>query len=189
MQELYNKILTESVVLNPDTLKVDSFLNHQIDPAFILKIGGEIADRFIKDSLTKILTVESSGIAVALAAGLSLGIPVVFAKKKRPDANIESVYSSNIFSFARQEETRITVDKSYLGPQDTVLIVDDFLAHGEALQGLVAIVRQAGAKLAGAGIVIEKTFQQGGTKLRSEGIRIESLASIESMEPGVIRFS
>ena len=188
MQELYNKILTEAIVVNKDVLRVDSFLNHQIDPNFILKMGAEFADRFNKDKVTKVLTIESSGIPVALAVGLTIGVPVIFAKREKAGLPQEASYSARVFSLTRQEESRITVTARYLVPEDTVLIIDDFLAHGEALKGLVSIVRQAGSNLAGAGIVIEKSFQRGGESLRADGVRIEALAAIESMEPGVIRF-
>lgn len=189
MQELRDRILADGEIIGNQILKVDSFLNHQIDPSFIMRMGQEIAARFAGEGVTRILTVESSGIAVAMAAGLSLNAPVVFAKKKQASTQIEGLYSADVFSFTRREAVTITVSSRYLGPADVVLIVDDFLAHGEALSGLVSIVNQAGAKLAGAGIVIEKRFQGGGAELRAQGIRIESLAAIERMEPGAIIFA
>lgn len=188
MQELRERIVTDGEVVGRDILKVDSFLNHQIDPAFIQRIGKELAARFAGEGVTKILTVEASGIAVAAAAGLALGVPVVFAKKKRAVTQLGDQYAADVFSFTRREKVAISVSPKYLRPEDVVLIVDDFLAHGEALNGLVDIVRQSGARLAGAGIVIEKKFQRGGEKLRAAGLRIESLAVIESMEAGVIKF-
>lgn len=188
MQELRARILAEGEVIGRDVLKVDSFLNHQIDPAFIMRLGQEIARRFAGAGVTKILTVEASGIAVAAAAGLALGVPVVFAKKKRALTQQGQLYSAEVFSFTRREAVHITVAARFLSAGDVVLIVDDFLAHGEALKGMAEIVRQAGAALAGAGIVIEKKFQRGAEALRAEGARIESLAVIESMEAGVIRF-
>lgn len=188
MQELRDRILAEGEAIGRDVLKVDSFLNHQIDPAFIQRMGKEIAGLFAGEGVTKVLTVEASGIAVAAAAGLFLGVPVVFAKKKQAVTQQGDVYTAEVFSFTRREKVHIAVNAKYLGPQDVVLIVDDFLAHGEALNGLVKIVRQAGAKLAGAGIVIEKRFQRGGEALRAAGVRIESLAVIEKMEAGVIEF-
>jgi xanthine phosphoribosyltransferase len=188
MQELRERIVADGEVVGRDILKVDSFLNHQIDPAFIQRIGREIATRFAGEGVTKILTVEASGIAVAAATGLALGVPVVFAKKKLAVTQQGEIYAAEIFSFTRRESVHITVAAKFLGPGDVVLIVDDFLAHGEALNGLVSIVRQSGARLAGAGIVIEKKFQRGGEKLRAAGLRIESLAVVESMEAGVIKF-
>lgn len=188
MRELCERIVAEGVVIGPDVLKVDSFLNHQIDPAFTLRMGRELADRFAGEGITKVLTVEASGIAVAAAVGLALGVPVVFAKKKRAVTQQGEMFAAEVFSFTRKESVNITVAAKFLGPADTVLIVDDFLAHGEALKGLVSIARQAGAKLAGAGIVIEKRFQRGGEAVRAEGVRVEALAVIDGMEAGVIRF-
>ncbi len=189
MQELRERIVADGEVIGRDVLKVDSFLNHQIDPAFTMRMGQEIARRFAGAGVTKILTVEASGIAVAAATGLALGVPVVFAKKKRAVTQQGRLYSAKVFSFTRREAVHITVAEKFLAAADVVLIVDDFLAHGEALKGMVSLVRQAGATLAGAGIVIEKRFQGGGESLRAEGVRIESLAVIDSMEAGVIRFA
>lgn len=189
MQELKDRILAEGEVIGTEVLKVDAFLNHQIDPGFTLRMGEELARRFAGEQITRILTVEASGIAVAMAVGLALGVPVVFAKKKRALTQQGAVYSAAVFSFTRREAVDITVAAKYLTAGDRVLIVDDFLAHGEALRGLISIVRQAGAALAGAGIVVEKRFQKGGEALRAEGVRIEALAAIEAMEAGVIRFA
>lgn len=189
MQTLKERILKEGKVLGPGILKVDSFLNHQIDPAFTLQMGQELARRFAGAGVTRVLTVEASGIAVAMATALALGVPVVFAKKKKASTQQQDVYRAQVYSFTRQEAVEICVTVDYLSPQDTVLIVDDFLAHGEALTGLVNIVRQSGARLAGAGVVIEKCFQRGAEKLRQEGVRVEALAAIASMEPGRITFA
>jgi xanthine phosphoribosyltransferase len=188
MQELRERILADGEVIGHDVLKVDSFLNHQIDPAFIQRMGREIAARFVTAGVTKVLTVEASGIAVAAAAGLALGVPVVFAKKKRAVTQQGDLYVAKVFSFTRREAVHITVSPKYIRPEDVVLIVDDFLAHGEALNGLVSIVRQSGATLAGAGVVIEKRFQRGGEALRAAGVRIEALAAIERMGDGEIVF-
>ena len=188
MQELKDRIIHDGQVIGTEVLKVDSFLNHQIDPSFIMRMGQELAGRFKDAGVTKVLTVEASGIAVAMAVALTLGVPVVFAKKKPPVTQAGEVYSADVFSFTRRESVKITVTKAYLKHSDIILIVDDFLAHGEALSGLVSIVRSAGAKLAGAGIVIEKCFQQGGDKLRAQGLQIESLAAIERMREGCIEF-
>jgi xanthine phosphoribosyltransferase len=189
MQELRDRIMAEGVVIGREVLKVDSFLNHQIDPAFTMRMGQEMARRFAGSGVTKILTVEASGIAVALTVGLAMSVPVVFAKKKQAVTQQQECYSAEVFSFTRREATLIVVTARYLSAGDNVLIVDDFLAHGEALKGLVSIVRQAGAILAGAGVVIEKRFQRGGESLRAEGLRIEALAAITGMEPGVIHFA
>lgn len=189
MEELKQRILSEGKVIGTHILKVDSFLNHQIDPAFTLRMGQELAGRFEHAGVNKVLTVEASGIAVAMAVGLAMGVPVVFAKKKVASTQQGDVYKAKIYSFTRREAVDIAVSAPYLIPGDVVLIVDDFLAHGEALKGLVNIVRQSGAALAGAGIVIEKKFQQGAEDLRAAGVRVESLAAIESMQPGVINFA
>lgn len=189
MKELQDRILAEGQVISNNILKVDAFLNHQIDPQFILKIGAELAARFNNDGVTKVLTVEASGIAVAMAAALTLGVPVVFAKKKQALTQEGDVYSAPVFSFTRKEHLEITVTKCYLSADDVVLIIDDFLAHGEALNGLISLVEQAGGKLAGAGIVIEKRFQKGGDAIRARGVRVESLAAIERMQPGEVVFA
>ncbi len=186
MKLLKDRIISEGKVIGDSVLKVDSFLNHQVDPEFIMELGREIAGRFAGDGITRILTVEASGIAVAMAAGLILRVPLVFAKKKRAATQNAGYYSADVYSFTRNEKVGIFVSDKYLGSMDTVLIVDDFLAHGEALRGMVDIVRQSGARLAGAGIVIEKVFQRGGESLRREGVRIESLAAINRMgEEGI----
>jgi len=189
VKELQDRILADGQVIGNNILKVDAFLNHQIDPQFILKIGAELAARFNNEGVTKVLTVEASGIAVAMAAALTLGVPVVFAKKKQALTQEGDVYSAPVFSFTRKEHLEITVTKCYLSADDVVLIIDDFLAHGEALNGLISLVEQAGGKLAGAGIVIEKRFQKGGDAIRARGVRVESLAAIERMQPGEVVFA
>jgi len=188
MQKLKEKILSEGRVIGATVLKVDSFLNHQIDPVFTMEMGRELASRFAGQGVSRVLTVEASGIAVAAATGLALGVPVVFAKKGRASTQDAGVFSARIYSFTRQEPVDIFVSGRFLGAQDTVLIVDDFLAHGEALRGLAEIVGQAGSRLAGVGIVIEKVFQGGGAKLREQGIHIESLAAIRCMDEGRVEF-
>lgn len=188
MRELTDRISSEGEVIGSEILKVDSFLNHQIDPEFVLRMGTELARRFKDEGVTKILTVEASGIAVAMAVGLALKANVVFAKKKRARTQTEGIYSASVTSFTRNETVDIMVSKKYLSANDVVLVIDDFLAHGQALQALVEIVRQSGARLVGAGIVIEKEFQGGGAPLRASGLRIESLVKIENMENGKITF-
>lgn len=188
VQKLKERIKNESRVIGTSILKVDSFLNHQIDPRFTMEMGKEIASRFAGEEITRVLTVEASGIAVAMATGLALGVPVVFAKKGRASTQNAGVYSAQIYYFTRRESVGIFVSGRFLRPEDTVLIVDDFLAHGEALGGMVEIVSQAGCRLAGVGIVIEKVFQGGGEKLRGQGIKIESLAAIKEMSEEHIQF-
>lgn len=189
MQKLKDKIITEGRVLSDTVLKVDSFLNHQVDPEFSLELGRELAGRFKDDRVTKVLTVEASGIAIALTTALALGVPVVFAKKKRGATQSKSTYSSNIYSFTRQESVDIHVNKKLISSSDRVLIVDDFLAHGEALRGMAGIIAQAGATLVGVGIIIEKVFQGGGAPLRAQGIRVESLAPVASLAGGKVVFA
>ncbi|NLW07540.1 MAG: xanthine phosphoribosyltransferase [Clostridia bacterium] len=182
------KIRQEGRVISDDILKVDSFLNHQIDPLLMLEIGKEFAHRFGGEGVTKVLTVEASGIAVALMTGLSLKVPVVFAKKKQPSTMGTDTYCGQVRSFTREEVIEIVVAGSYLGPTDRVLVIDDFLASGEAARGLLKIIEQAGATLVGFGTVIEKVFQSGGDFLREKGIRVESLVRIGSLAGGQIEF-
>lgn len=189
MELLKERILKEGRVLSDVILKVDSFLNHQIDPVLMLAIGEEFKKRFAGEEITKVLTVEASGIAVALMTGLVLRVPVVFAKKKQATTISGNVYSGTVYSYTRQETYDIVVQDTYLGPEDKVLIIDDFLATGEASLGLVSIVEQAGAHLVGVGIAIEKLFQSGGQQLRDRGIRVESLVQIKSMQDGRIEFA
>lgn len=188
MEELKQKILLEGEVLSTEILKVDSFLNHQVDPIFTARLGEEIARRFTGEGVTRVLTAEASGIAVAVACGLALGVPVVFAKKKRAATQNNNVFASTVHSFTKDETVDIFVARKFIAPQDRILIVDDFLARGEALRGLVNIVQQSGSTLVGVGIVIEKVFQGGGRNLRESGVRIEALARINSLEEGKVSF-
>lgn len=188
MKALENKILKEGKVYDGGILKVGSFLNQQIDSDFMMEMGAEIARLFENENITKVLTVEASGIAVALAAGASLHVPALFAKKHNT-SNIQSdVYSSVVYSFTHNTEYNIVVSKDYLSSCDRVLIVDDFLARGKALMGLTDIINQAGAELVGCAVAIEKGFQHGGDELRAKGIRVEALALIDSMNENEIVF-
>lgn len=189
MELLKQRILKDGKVKEGGVLKVDSFLNHQMDVVLINEIGREFRRRFAGENVTKILTIEASGIGIAVLAAQHFdNVPVVFAKKSKSKNLDGELYISQVESFTKGTVSEIQVSKKFVGPQDTVLIIDDFLAKGKALMGLLDIVRQSGAKLAGCGIVIEKGFQEGGQLLRSQGIRLESLAIIDSMEDGVIRF-
>lgn len=154
-----------------------------------MELGNELARRFKHEKVTKVLTVEASGIAVALATALALKVPVVFAKKKRGATQPANSYSSTIYSFTRQESVDIFVNSKFISPEDRVLIVDDFLARGEALRGMAQIIAQAGATLVGVGIVIEKVFQGGGATLREKGVRVESLAPVISLAQGKVKFA
>lgn len=189
MDMLKQKILAEGTVVSNQILKVDSFLNHQIDPLLMLAIGEEFARKFSDQEVTKVLTLEASGIAVAIMTGLALKVPVVFAKKRRPSTFTGNAYFGRIHSFTKNEDVDIMVSANYLSPGDKVLVIDDFLASGEASRGMIEIIAQAGATLVGVGIVIEKAFQEGGNLLRDEGVRVESLARIASLANGEIHFA
>lgn len=186
MEALKEKILTEGRALSDSVLKVDRFLNHQIDPKLMQQMGEAFAERFATDKITKIITIESSGIAPAVMTGLELGVPVVFARKQKSLTLTDNLYVANVYSFTKETSTDIAVSKDFLTAEDKVLLIDDFLANGQALLGLMDVVEQAGATCVGAGIVIEKGFQNGGEKLRGQGMRIESLAIIKSLEKGKV---
>ncbi|OCA90682.1 xanthine phosphoribosyltransferase [Bacillus sp. FJAT-27225] len=189
MDSLKQKIVSDGIVLSKDVLKVDSFLNHQIDPELMSAIGKEFASRFRSLGITKILTIESSGIAPAVMAGLQLGVPVVFARKRKSLTLIDGLLTASVYSFTKKEETEISVASKYISPDDRVLIIDDFLANGQAALALVKIAEEAGATVTGIGIVIEKAFQNGGKLLREKGIRVESLARITSLENKEVTFA
>ncbi len=188
IRELEQRILEEGQILPGEVLKVGSFLNQQIDTKLLKDMGDEIARLFACNNVTKVLTIESSGIAIAFAAGLSMGLPVVFAKKHSTLNLTGNILTSKVYSYTHQQTYDITVSSDYITSGDTVLIVDDFLAKGNALAGLIEIVNKAGAKLAGCAIAIEKGFQGGGDKLRAEGIRVESLAIIDKMSDDSLEF-
>jgi xanthine phosphoribosyltransferase len=188
VQLLKDRIRQDGRVIGHEILKVDSFLNHQLDPELIQAIGQEFARRFRDAGITKILTIEASGIAVALMTGLELGVPVLFAKKRRAKTQGEEIYSAQVTSYTRGETVEIYCSQRFMSPDDTILILDDFLAMGEASQGLISLVSQAGASLAGVGIVVEKGFQSGGSRLRDGGVRLESLVVIDGFEDGTVRF-
>ncbi len=188
MELLKNKILEDSEIITDKILRVDSFLNHQIDPFLIDKIADEFKSRFSGIQFNKILTVESSGIAPAVMTGLKLSVPVVFAKKNKPSTIIENTYSATVHSYTKNSDYEISVSSKYIKKNDHILIIDDFLANGSASRALISIAEQGGAKVDGIGIVIEKGFQNGGNLLRDMGYRIESLAVIESMAGSKIQF-
>lgn len=188
LDKLKTKIIEEGRVLGSSVLKVDSFLNHQLDVAFLNEIGKEFKEVFKDKEITKILTAEVSGIAIAAIAGLHFQVPVVFAKKTQSLNLDKDTYEGEVYSYTKEQHFKIRVSRRYLSKEDKVLILDDFLANGEALKGLRDIVEAAGATLQGAGVVIEKGFQQGGDQLRSEGMDIRALATISSMEEGNITF-
>ncbi|OXM82378.1 xanthine phosphoribosyltransferase [Paenibacillus rigui] len=188
MKLLEERIRQEGLILSDTVLKVDSFLNHQVDTQLALEIGREFGRIFAGETITKVLTIEASGIQFAMAAGIALNVPFIYAKKKKAVTLAEQVYSAPVHSFTRQETYQVSISQKYLGPNDKVLIVDDFLATGAALVGLVDIVKEAGAELVGVGCVIEKSFQEGRGLLEQRGVRVHSLARIASMSPGEVHF-
>ena len=188
MQLLKEKIIQNGKVFPGNILKVDSFLNHQIDVSFLNEVGKEYYDRFKNDNVNKILTIEASGIGIACITAQYFNVPVIFAKKNKTKNIASDVYSSNVVSYTHSKEYTVIVSKEFLLPSDRVIIIDDFLANGCAMMGLIDIVKSSGATLVGVGAVIEKGFQGGGDKLRREGIRVESLAVIDKMDDNKITY-
>ena len=178
---LEERIRQDGKVRGTDVLKVDRFLNHQIDVALLQELGKEFLRLFGEDGVTKILTIEASGIGIACVAAQYFKVPVIFAKKNKTKNIAGDVYTSKVESFTHGKVYDIIVSKEFLCPEDRVLLIDDFLANGSALQGLINLVRDAGATLVGAGICVEKAFQPGGELIRGMGVRVESLARIKSM--------
>ena len=188
MKLLEERIRQEGIVKSGSVLKVDSFINHQMDVLFFDKMGAEFKRLYADAPINKILTIEASGIGIAIIAGLHFGVPVVFAKKSRSSNISDDVYHTVIHSYTHNNDNHVVVSKDYLSPADHLLIIDDFLANGCALMGLIEIVRKSGAVLEGAGIVIEKGFQDGGKMIRGMGVRLESLAIIDSMDDHSLTF-
>jgi len=185
---LEQKILAEGIVLSEEVLKVDSFLNHQIDPVMMQQIGQEFARLFKDAGITKIITIEASGIAPAVMAGLELGVPVIFARKYQSLTLKDDLYRSKVFSFTKQVESTIAISNKHISSNDKVLVIDDFLANGQAALGLADLIHQAQAEVVGIGIVIEKSFQPGRELLLEKGYRVESLARVKSLANGTVEF-
>ena len=190
MKLLKDRIQQDGKVKEGNILKVDSFLNHQIDVELLGEIAKEFQRRFADTGVNKILTIEASGIGIAVEVGRIFNAPVLFAKKAKTKNIAGEVYTSKVMSYTHGREFDIIVSKDFLGKDDRVLIVDDFLANGAALEGLISLVEDAGAHLCGCGIVIEKGFQPGGENLRKKGVKLESLAIVDAMdaETGIITF-
>ena len=188
MELLEQRILTDGKVLPGGILKVDGFLNHQIDPQLLYEMALEFKRLYDGTGINKILTIEASGIAMAAMTGYVFSCPLVFAKKSKTKNISNNVYSVEVVSFTHGNTNTVVVSKEYLSAKDRVLIVDDFLATGAALVGLKALVEQAGGVVVGAGIAVEKVFQGGGDMLRSQGLRVESLAKIASMDDHGLKF-
>ena len=182
MKKLEERIRRDGTIRGTEVLKVDRFLNHQMDIALINEIGQEFYRIFQGDNVTKILTIEASGIGIACLTAQFFQVPVIFAKKNKTKNIAGDVYTSKVASFTHGRVYDIIVSKEFLGPEDRVLLIDDFLANGSALQGLINLVRDAGATLIGAGICVEKAFHPGGDLIRSMGVRVESLARVKSMD-------
>lgn len=188
MKALEDKIRAEGTVLPGNILKVGSFLNHQLDVVFMMEMGKEIKRLFSDEKITKILTIETSGIAIAMAAGVALEVPVVFAKKNRTSNLSGDFYTTQVHSYTHGTDYDVVVSRELLNENDHILIIDDFIANGKAIEGLIRLLGQAGATLAGVSCAIEKGFQNGGDRLRESGIRVESLAIVESMSDTEVSF-
>lgn len=182
MKLLEEKIVNDGVIKSGNVLKVDSFLNHQIDVPFVAELGKELKRLFADRNINKILTIEASGIGIACVAAMYFGVPVVFAKKSSGSNMDKDVYFTKIYSYTHSKTNDVVVSKRFLSKTDHVLIIDDFLANGCALEGLIDIVRQSGATVEGVGVAVEKGFQGGGDKLRKAGYNLHSLAIIDKMD-------
>lgn len=188
MKLLEDMIKKHGRVINGEILKVDCFLNHQVDPNLMTAMGQDFYEHFKDKGVNKILTLEVSGIAMALTTAQAFGVPMVFAKKIESKTLVDDMWEAKVFSFTKNKEYTVRVSKKYLGPEDKVLIIDDFLAKGKALAGLKELCDQAGAKIVGMGIAIEKSFQEGGEDLRAQGYDIYSQAKIKGFEEGKVIF-
>ena len=181
MDLLKKRILQDGKCFEGGILKMDSFINHQMDPILMKSIGVEFVRRFANKDFNKVMTIEASGIAPAIMVGYLLELPVVFAKKKQPKT-MENMISTTVRSFTKDREYNVCISKDFLSKEDRVLFIDDFLANGNAANGIIDLIDQAGAQLAGMGFIIEKAFQHGGEVLRERGIHVESLAIIDSLD-------
>lgn len=188
MDLLKNRILKDGKALSSEILKVDSFLNHQVDPELMKEIGIEFAEYFKDKNITKVFTIESSGIAPAIMTASKLGVPMVILKKQTSKILNNDFYQTEVKSFTKNNTYNLTLSKKYIGENDNILVIDDFLANGEAGKGAIKLIESAGAKVAGIGIVIEKSFQPGHKYLQDLGYDIYSLARIKSLENGQIEF-
>lgn len=188
MKILKERILKDGQVISSRILKVDSFLNHQIDIELYNEMGKEFKKRFEGVEISKILTIEASGIGIACIVAQYFNVPVVFAKKHEAANMDKETYETDVFSFTKGKTYKVRVSKKYISPEDKILIIDDFLANGNAVSGLIEIVKQSGAEVMGVGIVIEKGFQNGREVIENNGVKVESLAIIDSLENGQVTF-
>lgn len=189
MKLLEERILKDCDVLGENILKVDSFLTHQVDFELMQEIGKVFADKYKEAGITKVVTIEASGIAPAVYAAQALGVPMIFAKKAKNITMTEGILTAEVYSFTKQVTSQVSIVSRFLSNDDTVLIIDDFLANGQAAKGLLEIIGQAGAKVAGIGIVIEKSFQDGRDLLEKTGVPVTSLARIKAFENGRVVFA
>ncbi|MEJ6348748.1 xanthine phosphoribosyltransferase [Holzapfeliella sp. He02] len=188
MKILKDRLLKDGKVIGDDVLEVDSFLKQQLDPVLMKQMADEFYERFKEKKVTKILTVEASGIAPAIMVGYNFNVPVVFGRKQKSVTLNDNMYSATVFSYTHQTSNEIVISRDFLSADDHVLIIDDFLANGQAVEGLLDIVNQAEATVAGIGISVEKSFQKGRKMLDEQGYQVESLARISSFEGGKIHF-
>lgn len=188
MKILEERIKKDGIVLPGDVLKVNSFLNHQIDPQLMMTLGQEFARLFKDDQVTRVLTAEASGIAPGIMAAYCLKVPMVFARKKKPSTVTDNVYTAEVYSYTKRVTNTISVEAKFLHKGDRVLVIDDFLANGEAAKGLISLAEQAGAEVVGVGVVVEKAFQGGHDWLLDHGYRLEALASVKSLKDGKVEF-
>ncbi|WP_105206529.1 xanthine phosphoribosyltransferase [Streptococcus suis] len=189
MKALEERILKEGQVLGENILKVDSFLTHQVDFRLMKEMGQVLADTYRSKEITKVVTIEASGIAPAVYVAESLDVPMIFAKKHKNITMTEGILTAEVYSFTKQVTSTVSIASKFLSPEDRVLIVDDFLANGQAAKGLIDIIQQAGAQVAGVGIIIEKSFQDGRQLLLDAGVPVTSLARIEKFQDGQVVFA
>jgi xanthine phosphoribosyltransferase len=189
MEMLKKRIKEVGVVLSNDVIKLDAILNHAVEPVLTTEMGKEFARLFAEEKVTKVLTIESSGIPIGFATAQVLNVPMIFARRKKTlNSDSAEMYSERVPSFTKGVVTDIMVAREFLDTNDRILLIDDFIANGDAARGLIRIIRRSGAHLVGVGIAVEKSFQAGGRAIRESGIRVESLVKISSMEPGNIVF-
>lgn len=188
MEQLKQRILRESAIISSDVLRMDSIINQQVDPSLIMEIGKEFAARFRAEKITKVLTIESSGIPAAFATALELNVPLVFARRKQTVINDPDSYVERVPSFTKGMVSDLVVSKQFLQADDRILFIDDIIANGDGARGLLKILQEAGADLVGMGIVVEKSFQAGASSFREQGFRVESLVKIASLDSGEIVF-
>ncbi|MGY3766379.1 xanthine phosphoribosyltransferase [Vagococcus vulneris] len=188
MQELKEMIVKKGIVLDENVLKVDSFLTHQIDALLMEKIGKRFAKLYQNAGITKVVTIEASGIAPAVFAGLALNVPVIFARKQKSLTMNTELLTASVYSFTKQVTNDISISTKFLTSDDCVLVIDDFLANGQAALGLIELCRQAGSDVAGIGIVIEKSFQNGRQLIEDKGYRVDSLARVKSLKDNKVEF-